>query len=217
MARVVGPVLGVEERRDPGSASQGGGVAPRQPSSRGSTGRTGHCSPRWPRSCPRRCGRTGSSPRQHCCARTGTRPPRSGPGQSPGMPLPVTFANRGLARYPPSRPTLTRAEIMPAPGCLPRRWGGVDDLLPMAGPDVLAADRAHDRRGEPVPRTCPERRHQVVEPPAGPAAPWSSARSAVPFARHGMILIARRVVSGDTAYRVMHLGLDLGRARGLEG
>jgi hypothetical protein len=51
-------------------------------------------------------------------------------------------------------PALTRAEIMPAVRVpSPGGGGGVDDLLDVAGGDVLAGEGADDGGGEPLAQT----------------------------------------------------------------
>src|SRR5437660_7363286 len=72
-----------------------------------------------------------------------------GSGRSPACQC--TSLSRGLARYPPAIPAETRAEIIPwarAPSPGGRR--GVDDLLHVAGRNVLARQAADHRGREPL-------------------------------------------------------------------
>ena len=73
----------------------------------------------------------------------------AGSGRSPACQC--TLASRGLARYPPSIPAADERGDHPVdPVAFPGGGGGVDDLLRVAGRDVLAGDRVDDRGGEPL-------------------------------------------------------------------
>jgi hypothetical protein len=74
--------------------------------------------------------------------------PRPVPGRS--LAFLWTSLSRGLARYPALRPAATMADRHLCSARLFRRRRGIDDLLHVTGPDVLAGNRGDDRGGEPL-------------------------------------------------------------------
>ena len=73
---------------------------------------------------------------------------RGGRGRPPACQC--TSRSRGLTRYPAVIPAVTRADRHRLqPGALPGGGRGVDDLLHVGDPDVLAGDRGDDRGDEP--------------------------------------------------------------------
>ena len=128
-------------RRHAGSAS-----VCRRPSAR--RGRRAARRPARDRARPRRRRRASRRDQPTAPTRRDTRP-RQGQRAVPGLPVHLRQPRAGQVPAPQARGDQGR-DHAPDPAALPRRGGGVDDLLHVPGRDVLADDRVDDRGGEPL-------------------------------------------------------------------